>query len=399
MRSRRSCASGKDGPSVTARCTRPIADQAYVGVQHEVERWVAAVNGTKSLVVTHSDKPIQALYSSSTGGFTEHNENVWGGTPLPYLRGKCDHGDYYGGDNPHNNWTVQMESLEIEQRLRDSGRNIGTLESIAYVSPRGVSGRLTPVLSADKGGVRIVGSLSTVRLSGGTFRSILGLKTSLVHYHVDGEIRERWDALKCSPGLPRWAEFAWNDLDGTARGRAQNFTRGRLYYNTTTGKVFWARIEVVPHYDAMRDKGLDLGMPTMDTIALSTGKIGVFENGRIYNSKATGAHEVHGPILDKYYDIGGHWNWGYPTTDVIAATGGRASKFTKANIYWSSANGAHHVYGKILAKYAEIGGSGSSLGLPIGDEYTTAAGRRRQYFKNGYIEFDPATGKTTYKTS
>ena len=33
---------------------------------------------------------IQAFYSSSLGGRTENNEDVWGGTPLPYLRGVAD---------------------------------------------------------------------------------------------------------------------------------------------------------------------------------------------------------------------------------------------------------------------------------------------------------------------
>ena len=60
-------------------------DQAYIGDAKRTgsgpywEDWVRAVRGTRRRVVTYRGAPIQALYSSSSGGHTEHNENVWGG--------------------------------------------------------------------------------------------------------------------------------------------------------------------------------------------------------------------------------------------------------------------------------------------------------------------------------
>ena len=49
------------------------------------------------------------------------------------------------------------------------------------------------------------------------------------------------------------------------------------------------------------------------------------------------------------------------------------------------------VSGSLYTKYAEIGGTGSWIGFPIGDEFTLS-GRQRQNFEGGFIEFNPASG-------
>lgn len=375
------------------------ADQAYVGVKQEAPRWVAAVNTTAGLVVTYGDKPIQAFYSSSSGGFTENNENVFGGSALPYLRAVCDPGDYFNNENPHNNWTVSLEDTEIEQRLRDAGHNTGPVSDIDFLSPRGASGRVLGVLGATSGGVLVDGALSDVRLSGSSFRSLLELKSTLIFHHIIGAIRSRYDALNCSPGLPRAAETSWKDLNGTVRGRAQTFDGGRLFFNATTGKVWYVKRTILVKYDALRAAGTDLGFPTSDQLTAGSGAVSTFEKGNIYSSKATKQHEVHGAILAKYLKTGGPAKWGLPTTDQLAAPrGGTSHRFQKARIYWTSKHGARVVYGAILEKYLELGGGASKLGLPISDEYTIELGRRMD-FEKGYITFNKTTGTTSYKIS
>lgn len=82
-------------------------DQVYLGDAKRTtsgsywERWKQSVDATAGRIVTYAGAPIRAFYSSSSGGFTENNENVWGGTPVPYLRGVRDRADYAGGLNPH----------------------------------------------------------------------------------------------------------------------------------------------------------------------------------------------------------------------------------------------------------------------------------------------------------
>jgi uncharacterized protein with LGFP repeats len=291
-----------------------------------------------------------------------------------------------------------MEDTEVAEKMSDAGRNVGLVSDIDYLKPRGVSGRLLSIKDANSGGVRVEGTLDDERLSGGTFRSILGLKSTLIHHHVSGSIRKRYDALRCKPGLPRGGDFTWKDLDKTPRGRAQNFIDGRLYANADTKKVYWSRGQILAHYDRTRARGVDLGLPKTDNLALDGGKAGYFERGRIYWSSKTGAHEVHGAILRKYLDSGGYKKWGFPTSDELRAPKGRWNKFQKARIYWSSKYGAHVVYGAILAKYVELDGASGKLGLPSSDEYKITGGRR-QDFQHGYIKWNAETGKTSYKIS
>lgn len=71
------------------------------------------------------------------------------------------------------------------------------------------------------------------------------------------------------------------------------------------------------------------------------GRYNVFENGSIYWTPETGAHEVHGAIRDRWRDSG--WEGGplgYPTSDEYAVPGGRKSDFQGGSITWSASTGA-----------------------------------------------------------
>ncbi len=128
-------------------------------------------------MILHRGTPIQALYSSSSGGHTENNENVWGGTPLPYLRGVPDAPDDVDA-NPNHTWKFSMSWKDFENKLQRSYK-FGKLKGFKLVKPFGVSGRVTVVKSNNSGGVKIVGSSDTVRTSGWSIRSALSLKDTL----------------------------------------------------------------------------------------------------------------------------------------------------------------------------------------------------------------------------
>jgi SpoIID/LytB domain protein len=167
-------------------------DQVYVGDERRTGsgpwwgEWKSAVRRTRGLAVVRRGKPIQALYSSSSGGHTENNENVWGGTPLPYLRGVRDRFD--GVDaNPNFRWRVEMPWRKVAARL-DRAFGTGRLAKISLVRPFGVSGRVT-VVTAAGGGVRIAGSGGTVRVDGWALRSALDLKDTWFRIKVRGRAR------------------------------------------------------------------------------------------------------------------------------------------------------------------------------------------------------------------
>jgi stage II sporulation protein D len=163
-------------------------DQAYIGDAKRTgsgeywDDWKSAVDSTQKKVMLYGGVPIQALYSSSSGGHTENNENVWGGTPLPYLRGVPDKPDQAEGRNPNFKWKLRMPWSDFQSRV-DSAFGVGKLKRFRLMKPFGVSGRVT-VVRGDEGGVRIVGSRKTVRESGWSIRSALGLKDTLFRVDV-----------------------------------------------------------------------------------------------------------------------------------------------------------------------------------------------------------------------
>lgn len=76
-----------------------IRDQNYVGWSKinssGGERWKAAVDGSTvdenhSNYVLYNGKVVQTFFAAATGGYTQNNEDVWGGTPRPYYRAVAD---------------------------------------------------------------------------------------------------------------------------------------------------------------------------------------------------------------------------------------------------------------------------------------------------------------------
>jgi stage II sporulation protein D len=164
------------------------ADQAYIGDSKRTgsgeywDEWKAAVDDSDKQLILYEGEPIQAYYSSSSGGHTENNENVWGGTPIPYLRGVPDPTDNVSA-NPNYSWTVTMTWKEFTAKL-NTAFGTGTLQKFKLVPPFGVSGRVTVVKSEKQGGVKIVGQNKTVRTDGTDIRLALGLKDTLFRVKV-----------------------------------------------------------------------------------------------------------------------------------------------------------------------------------------------------------------------
>lgn len=179
-------------------------DQVFAGYEKIAgpsgDRWKAAVDATAGQVVLRDGRPIQALYHSSTGGHTEHNENVFGGSALPYLRGIPDPWD---GISPNHRWTARFERQELGRKLAtSSSTNVGDLHSIALQSPFGVSGRVGKVRSDGRGGAYITGSSGSKKVDGERLRSVLGLKSTLFSLDQQGLVHP--DGTLLQAGGPIW---------------------------------------------------------------------------------------------------------------------------------------------------------------------------------------------------
>jgi hypothetical protein len=116
----------------------------------------------------------------------------------------------------------------------------------------------------------------------------------------------------------------------------------------------------------------------------------------IYFHPDTGAYAVTGPIRARWQELGAEGGLlGYPTSDTLAASDavGRYNHFQNGSIYWSPQTGAHEVRGAIRARWAALGWERSVLGYPTSDERQTLdkAGFYND-FQKGRIEWKPEYG-------
>ena len=146
--------------------------QLYTGTAAEKSASNAAIKATRGEVLTYGGKPIEALFHTDSGGMTENSEDVWG-SHVPYLRA--------AKDTPTKTmpWTKTISRADLERKLAAKGHDIGKVRSLA-LSPLAI-GRAAKDRTAS-GRVKtmtVKGTKGTATLSGTTWRSLLGLKSTL----------------------------------------------------------------------------------------------------------------------------------------------------------------------------------------------------------------------------
>jgi SpoIID/LytB domain protein len=112
--------------------------QVYRGLEDTTEVADRAIADTRGLVLTYNDKVIDALYSSTTGGITANYNDIWDGTPRPYLQSVLDL-----ANRPENQRSANIADdknlktfLERQQGFNEVGwknlrwRRIGSLEEL-----------------------------------------------------------------------------------------------------------------------------------------------------------------------------------------------------------------------------------------------------------------------------
>ena len=116
-------------------------------------------------------------------------------------------------------------------------------------------------------------------------------------------------------------------------------------------------------YAALGGAGGLLGNPTTPEYPCPdlVGHFRHFDNGSIYWSPTTGAHEVHGQIRDLWSDLGWELStFGYPVSDEHAGPMGmaRVSDFQHGWIYWDEGRGPYEVFPRppLAAPAPAVGG-------------------------------------------
>jgi SpoIID/LytB domain protein len=153
--------------------------QVYLGVKAESGAADAVIAATAGQVLRSGSAIANALFHSTGGGATEHNENAFTSStgaktagPLRYLRGSSDRdadGVPYDRGAPYATWkTATYTRAELSAIFgADSRTNVGALTALDLRN-RGVSGRLVSVT--------LIGSAGTKTVSGGVFISVFNAK-------------------------------------------------------------------------------------------------------------------------------------------------------------------------------------------------------------------------------
>ena len=161
----------------------------YRGKSGEATSTNTAVAATRGEALFHGGRLVDSVYSAVCGGYSESNENVWGGPPDPALRGRPDVIGTFKGPLPADNlaaflqasipaacqkssfaqaskyrWERRFSAADVNARTAPLG--IGPVMAI-QVTERGVSGRARSLtLSGESGATQIRGELEIRKLFG-----------------------------------------------------------------------------------------------------------------------------------------------------------------------------------------------------------------------------------------
>lgn len=305
-------------------------DQVYIGWNKEGgtdgARWVKAVETTAGKIVSYEGSVALTVYTASDGGHTE-DLNVQWGTPLssfPYLAGVCDPGEYTPA-NPWTDWSRRFPVEAFTGALAPYTGPIGTVQGFGKIV-RGVSGRIQDAV--------VRGTDGEATITGAELRSALSLPDDRVWINTDrnilGDIRVKYDALMCEPGLPTSTA---KTLPGGSR---QTFQVGAIYRNADVGVSVWLKGAVYDEYLVVGGATGTLGLPTADPMNVGSRRRGRscpsgctrtdFAGGRVYWKGGLGAFALWGDVLDAYLDRGGAGGpLGFPTSRVQPAGDGESS--------------------------------------------------------------------------
>jgi stage II sporulation protein D (peptidoglycan lytic transglycosylase) len=113
---------GSEGARLGYQICATTACQVYLGLGigngPYGGRWRDAVSHTAGQVLLYAGRPADTLYSSTSNGHTIGNDQVFGSSPLPYLRPVVERDD---GGSPLSHWKTRISHADVGRFLRAAG--------------------------------------------------------------------------------------------------------------------------------------------------------------------------------------------------------------------------------------------------------------------------------------
>ena len=139
-------------------------NQVYNGLESRTINTRRAVKSTRSLVLVHNNKLINALFHSSSGGMTEDSHNVWD-KEVPYLKSVKDF-DY---NNPKLIWQKRFSQKQLDSLFP----SLGSIQNID-IKAITKTGRIRSLI--------LVGENGNKEITGREMRNKMDLKSTLVRF-------------------------------------------------------------------------------------------------------------------------------------------------------------------------------------------------------------------------
>ena len=137
------------------KLTNTISHQSYGGMKAEQKETDKAVKATEDEFVTYKNRVVKTTYFSTSGGYTENSENVWGGKK-PWLRAVPDP---YENKPEKKPWVIGYTKEQIRNLVSGyasaKGVYLGRIEELKVLK-RSESGRALSLLVKGSGGKLIL---------------------------------------------------------------------------------------------------------------------------------------------------------------------------------------------------------------------------------------------------
>jgi hypothetical protein len=226
-------------------------------------------------------------------------------------------------------------------------------------------------------------------------RGVVCWREDLGAHPVFGGVREKWEALGADQGF---VGLPWTGEQPADGGVVQWFTGAAIFWSPATG-AHELHEPILGGYQAVGGTHGAIGYPTTDVAELeSGGLVARFERGTVTSRPDVGTHAVYGAIDERWHALGGPVGpVGLPWTAQVAVGDGRGQvqSFTGAALYWSPQTGAHDVAEPILSAYLDRGGPTGALGYPVsGTEPGPGGDGTRVRFERGTLVADRAGNVT-----
>jgi GH25 family lysozyme M1 (1,4-beta-N-acetylmuramidase) len=207
--------------------------------------------------------------------------------------------------------------------------------------------------------------------------------------------------------MSAWKAAGWQDGIGYPKsmetcglyggGCYQQFTKGNIYWSAATG----AHAVTGAYWTAWQKAGFQagIGYPTGPVTCglYDNGCYQPFTKGNIYWTAATGAHAVTGAYWTGWGEAGWQRGIGYPKGSVVCGLYGSGcyQPFSEGNIYWTAATGAHAVNEPYMSQWRLAGWQKGKLGYPL-EAAVAYAGYKTVRFQGGTMTRSASGIKVAY---